>query len=306
MQTIKPMLAETGSGTDLNRKDWLYEQKLDGVRCIAILDRQTLLQGRSGSDITHKFPELKELHKQVTKPCILDGEIVGLDFNAIQHRIHQEKPLGIRIAQTQYPAIYFVFDILYLEGESVKAKPLIERKAILNSVFAQNYNGRFLSWQTGYGQSLFDQAKEQSLEGIMAKYMYSPYLEGKRSDSWLKVKNFKEATYLICGVTEGENERADTFGSVILGEVQDYATFPFEIGKLRYVGNVGSGFSQDQLKMLLYLLEPMKGLCPFDRADVDRPVKFWTRPELACEVRYLELSPDGKLRFPTFRKLVKG
>jgi len=297
---IKPMLAETGNETALDRKDWLYEQKLDGVRCIAILDRQTLLQGRSGSDITHKFPELAELHKQVTKPCILDGEIVGRDFNAIQHRIHQEKPLAIRIAQTQYPAIYFVFDILYLEGESIKAKPLIERKAILNSVFAQDYYARFLSWQTGYGQSLFDQAKEKSLEGIMAKYMYSPYLEGKRSDSWLKVKNFKEATYLICGVTEGENERSSTFGSLILGERVD--------DKLVYVCNVGSGFSQDQLKMMLYLLEPMKvdraDLVKFSVADIGRPVKFWVRPELKCEVRYLELSPDGKLRFPTFRRLL--
>ena len=298
MTVIKPMLAETGEATDLNRKDFIYEQKLDGVRCIAILDSQTVLQARSGSDITHKFLELKELQKQVSKPCILDGEIVGVDFNAIQHRIHQEKPLAIRIAQTQYPAIYFVFDILFLDHDSVKAKPLIERKTILNSVFAQSYYARFLSWQTGYGQSLFDQAKERSLEGIMAKYMYSPYLEGKRSDSWLKVKNFKEATYLICGVTEGENERGSTFGSLILGERVD--------GKLVYVGNCGSGLTQDQLKMLLYLLEPMKGLCPFTRADVGRPVKFWTRPELQCEVRYLELSPDRKLRFPTFRKLIGG
>jgi len=296
---VKPMLAQTGQASDLDRRDWLYEQKLDGVRCIAFLsDAGTRLQARSGNDITHKFPELSELHKQVSKVAILDGEIVSKDFNNIQHRIQKEKPLAIRIAQTQYPAIYFVFDILYCNWESIKAKPLIERKAILNSIFVQSYQARQLGWQTGQGASLFDEAKERSLEGIMAKAMYSPYLEGKRSDSWLKVKNFKEATYYICGVTEGENERASTFGSVILGELVD--------GKLTYVGNVGSGFSQDQLKMLLYLLEPMKGLCPFDRASVDRPVKFWTQPELKCEVRYLELSPDGKLRFPTFRKLVRG
>jgi len=296
---IKPMLAEIGKATDLDRKDWIFEQKLDGVRCIAVLDSNTKLQGRSGTDITHKFPELAELYKQVSKPCILDGEIIGIDFNAIQHRIHQEKPFAIRIAQTQYPAIYFVFDILYLDGESIKAKPLIERKAILNSVFAQDYHARFLAWQTGYGRNLFDNAVEKQLEGIMAKYMYSPYLEGKRSDSWLKVKNFKEATYYICGVTEGENERGSTFGSLILGEKVD--------DKLAYVGNVGSGFNQDQLRMLLYLLESLREAKPlFSQADVDRPVKFWTRPELKCEVRYLELSPDGKLRFPTFRKLVKG
>jgi len=293
---IKPMLAETAR-EPFDNKDFIYEPKLDGVRCIAHLTpTSTKLQARSCSDITSKFPELAGLCQQVRKPCVLDGEIVSLSFNAIQHRIHQEKPLAIRVAQTQYPAFYFVFDILYLDGGSVKAKPLIERKAILNSIFAQNYYGRMLGWQTGYGVSLFEQAKEQNLEGIMAKAMYSPYLEGKRSDSWLKIKNWQEATYYICGLTEGENDRATTFGSVILGEQVN--------GKLVYVGNCGSGFNQDQLRMLLHLLEFCKGECPFDgMVDVDRRVKFWTRPELKCEVRYLELSPDGKLRFPTFRKL---
>ena len=118
------------------------------------------------------------------------------------------------------------------------AKPLIERKALLNSIFIQDYSARMLGWQTGYGVGLFNEAKEKQLEGIMAKYMYSPYLEGKRSDSWLKVKCFKEGVFYICGVTEGENERNKTFGSVILGELID--------GELVYVGNVGSGFNQDQ------------------------------------------------------------
>lgn len=293
---IQPMLAKLGTERDLDRKDWLYEQKLDGIRCIAILDSTTILQARSGAIITHKFPELAELHKQTTKPCILDGEIVSTNFNAIQHRIHQENQLKIKVARTQYPAIYYVFDILYLDAESVKAQPLIERKAILNSVFVPDFYARFLGWQTGYGQSLFAEAKKENLEGVMAKAMYSPYLEGKRSDSWLKIKNFKEATYYICGVTEGENERSSTFGSLILAERVE--------GKLTYVGNVGSGFNQHQLSVMLSLLEIYKGECPFEvKPDTDRPVRFWTRPELKCEVRYLELSNDGKLRFPTFRKV---
>lgn len=299
MIPIKPMLAES-TDKPFDRKDWLYEQKLDGVRCIAQISpflEKTELQTRTGNNITHKFPELANLYKQVTKPCILDGELTSVSFNAIQHRIHQEKPLGIRIAQSQYPVIYHVFDIVFLNYNSVKAIPLIERKAILNSVFAESYQARQVAWQTGYGKSLFDKAKEGNLEGIMAKHIYSPYVE-KRSDSWLKIKNFKEATYYICGLTEGENERTTTFGSVILGQKVN--------GKLAYVGNVGSGFNHDQLRMLLYLLDFMKGDCPFDdKPNTDRIVKFWTRPLLRMEVRYLELTPDGKLRFPTFRKLVK-
>lgn len=291
------MLAETGKPSDLDRKDLIFEEKLDGVRCIAILDGKTTLQARSGNDITRKFPELAEVHRQVNKPCILDGEITSHNFNAIQHRIHQEKPLAIKVAQFQYPAIYCVFDILNLDGTSLKALPLIQRKAILNSAFAQSYQARFVGWQTGAGRSLFDGTTANQLEGVMGKEMYSPYLEGKRSFSWLKIKNWKEATYYICGLTEGENDRSNTFGSLILGEVVD--------GTLAYVGNVGSGLSQDHLRMLLYLMESYKGECPFaDRVNVDRAVKFWTRPELKCEVRYLELSPDRKLRFPTFRRLV--
>jgi len=295
---VYPMLAETGTGSDLKRQDLLFEAKLDGVRCIAHLTPLgTKLQARSGSDITKQFPELAELHRQVKRPCILDGELTCMTFNAIQHRIHRQGRLEIKVGATVYPATYFVFDIIYLEGTSLKALALIQRKAILQSVFQDSPQAKLLEWHTLNGENLFGEARERELEGIMGKAMKSPYLEGKRSDAWLKIKNFKEATYHICGLTEGENDRASTFGSVILGELID--------GKLHYVGNVGSGFNQDQLIMLLKLLEFSKADCPFaSPVNVDRPVKFWTRPEWQVEVRYLELSPDGKLRFPTFRRLV--
>lgn len=289
------MLAQAAK-EPFDNKDWLYELKLDGVRCIAYLDTKTRLQGRSGTDITFKFPELQELHRQVSKPCILDGEIISLSFEAIQHRIHREKRLDIKVGQLLYPAFYHVFDVLYLNGGSVEAKPLIERKAILNSVFAQSYYGRMLGWQNGYGVSLFNQAKEQNLEGIMAKLMSAPYIEGKRVDWWLKIKNFKEGVFYVCGLTEGENERSQTFGSLILGELTD--------GKFIYVGNVGSGFTQQQLKALLASFRAIEEECSFEQASIGRPVKFWTKPIVKCEVRYLERGSDGKLRFPTFRKLV--
>jgi ATP-dependent DNA ligase len=291
-EKIQPMLAKTGE-KPFNRKGYIYEPKLDGVRCVAFLDEDTRLQARSGNDITAKFPELANLHTQVNKPCILDGEITGISFNAIQHRIHQEKPLAIRIAQAEYPVDYHIFDILYAGRESVKALPLLERKATLANT-ATACQGKLVSWQTEY-EVAFQLYK--NTEGIMAKGMNSIYLEGKRSDSWLKLKNFKEATYCICGLTEGENDRANTFGSLIMGELKD--------DKLTYVGNVGSGFNKDQLRMMLYLLEPVKGECPFEkRPETDRPVKYWTRPQLKAEIRYLELSPNGLLRFPTFRKMV--
>ncbi|MBA7506101.1 Multifunctional non-homologous end joining protein LigD [subsurface metagenome] len=294
---IEPMLAELGSAKDLDRKDWLYEKKIDGVRCVAVLADKTELQSRTGKPITQRFPELVDLHRQAGKSCVLDGEIAGTDFNAIQHRIHLQSPFRIRIARTQYPIYYYVFDILYLDGESVKQQPLITRKAILNDILAPGPYAKPLEWADS-GESLFEEQKQKGLEGIMAKDKYATYLEGKRWPTWLKVKNFKEAPYYICGATEGENDRSDTFGSLILGELVD--------GKLTYVGNVGSGFTHSQLSATLAALTLYKGGCPFEaKPDIDRPVKFWARPELKCEVRYLYMpEPGAKLRFPTFRKMV--
>jgi bifunctional non-homologous end joining protein LigD len=295
---IKPMLAETGSQKDLDRTDWLYEEKLDGVRCIAILGDETELQARSGSIITRKFPELLELHRQVKKPCILDGEIAGKDFNAIQHRIHVEDPFKIRVARTQFPIFYYVFDILYLDDESVKQQALLYRKEILSNTLTPGPDAKPLEWSLS-GEELFAEMKGRGLEGLMAKDVAGYYDEGKRSPRWLKVKNFIERNFFICGVTEGENDRSDTFGSLVLGKMVE--------GKLVYVGNVGSGFRQDQLRPMLTLLSRREGECPFEvKPDIGKGVKFWTHPDIRCEVRFLDMPsmPDAKLRFPVFRKVV--
>jgi DNA ligase D-like protein (predicted ligase) len=290
------MLAQTAKAP-FDHKDWLYELKLDGVRCIAYLDRDTKLRGRSGQDITYKFPELQNLHRQTSKPCILDGEIVCVSFSQIQRRIHKEKPLDIRIAQRLYPSFYFAFDILNLEGNSLMAEPLIKRKETLESTFSSGYQARLLGWQTGQGIALFNKVKEKGLEGIMAKHMYSLYLPGKRSHNWLKIKNFQESTFYVCGLTEGDNERKSTFGGLILGELVQ--------GKSCYVGNVGSGFDQQELTELLAYFTGLKGQNPLGKVDIGRPVKFWIKPIVKCEVRYFERGSDGKLRFPTFRKLLR-
>jgi ATP-dependent DNA ligase len=298
------MLAEKGNTSFLDRPDYLYEEKLDGCRCIAFVNpilKETRLVSRSGQDITQKFPELAQLHTQVSKPAILDGEIIGVDFNAVQHRISQQKALAIRVAALQYPVRFHVFDIIDCDYNSIATMPLIERKAVLQRTFAESYSGRVVPWETGSGKELLARTVEQQLEGIMAKQIYSTYVH-RRSAAWLKIKNYKEAEFYICGFTIGENERAETFGSIIVGRKVD--------GKLTYCGKVGSGFTREQLVMMLNLADMMQldGDCPFEAkvpADIDREIKAWLRPELRAEVRYLELSPNGLLRFPTFRKLMK-
>ncbi len=293
---IQPMLAQTAAAP-FDRSDWLFEQKLDGVRCIAYLAAKTRLQGRNGTDITRNFPELHGLHRQVRQPCILDGEIICASFEQVQKRIHKEKALDIRVASRLYPATYAAFDILDVSGKSTMHLTLLARKTLLAEVFTSDERGKALLWQLGGGIDLFHQVVASHGEGIMAKWSLSSYIEGRRSEYWLKIKNFREGLFYVCGVTEGEGARGDTFGSLILGEV---------VGdSLVYVGNAGSGLDDSELKHLLAALSSLKGDCPFARADVDRPVKFWTKPAIKVEVRYFERGSDGKLRFPTFRKLVK-
>jgi len=265
------------------------------VRCIAYLDRNTRLQARSGQDITAQFPELWELHRQVTKPCILDGEIACATFNQVQHRIHRTKALDIRVASKLYPARFFAFDILSLGQQKLMSIPQMSRKEALRAVMTESPAGLVLPWREREGIALFHEVQSLQQEGIMAKHQAAPYVEGKRVDWWLKVKNFQEATFYVCGLTEGEGERTATFGSLILGELRD--------GRWLYVGNVGSGFDQRQLVELTAYFGSLKGECPFGQADVGRPVKFWTKPVVQCEVRFLEWGKDGKLRFPTFRGL---
>ena len=115
------------------------------MRCIAYLDRETRLQARSGQDITAQFPELRNLHCQVVKPCILDGEIACATFNQVQHRIHRTKALDIRVAQRLYPARFFAFDILNLDGKSLTPLAQVARKEALVTVIGESPIGLVLS-----------------------------------------------------------------------------------------------------------------------------------------------------------------
>jgi len=284
---IKPMLAETAK-QPFDSNDFIYELKLDGIRCIAYLDG-----------------------------CIVDGEIACADFNDIQHRIHRENPLDIKFAVDKYPARYSVFDILNLDGERVTSKRLIDRKLLLGENFAEIHkqahrlqarSGQDIThkfpeliggantilhpFQQGGGVELFEKVKLLGQEGIMAKNIYSPYLEGKRSGAWLKIKAFTDGIFHIVGLTRGKNDRERTFGALILADSQ-----------LNYVGCAGSGLNGAMLDYILQAVTPTE--CALKQAPkLDSLV--WCKPELFCEVRYLGYGSEGHLRFPTFRKLLRG
>jgi len=292
----QPMLCKLGDKSALNNgRQMIYELKKDGVRCIAHLNSSTVLEGRSGKDITAQFPELKDLHKQVRHPCDLDGEIMGVDFNAIQHRINLQNALEIRLRVKKYPCMLWAFDILQVGGRSIENNGLMERKTILNREFQDAHSAAILPW-TEDGVKLHKITLEQGLEGVVAKDKRSPYCQGKRSPYWLKIKNFHEATFFVVGMTVGENARSDTFGALILAEQRQ--------GKLVYVGSCGTGFDNGQLQKLRAQLGKIEGKCPI-QGKPDKPVLLWARPELKAQVQFLERTGDGMLRFPSFRKIVK-
>jgi len=142
---------------------------------------------------------------------------------------------------------------------------------------------------------LFEQVKKEGGEGIIAKRKLSTYQVGKRSPDWLKIKTFKEAEFYVAGLLEGERALA----SLILAEKVD--------GKWAYRGEVGSGISDLQAKTIVEVLSRIKSECPFEqKPNLDRKLLFWTKPIVRCEVRFLEMTGEGRLRHPSFRGFVKG
>ncbi|MEM2989947.1 MAG: non-homologous end-joining DNA ligase [Halobacteria archaeon] len=282
-----------------NSAQHLFEIKWDGTRTICFTGEKQRLQNRRLIDITKRYPEIKVEIKK--KSAILDGEIVIMeqgkpDFQKLQLREHLSDSFKIELLSKLYPAEYIVFDVLAIDGSEVVRKPLIKRKELLRDVLIENENVTLCDFILEDGIEYYNAAISRGLEGVVAKDINSPYLVGKRSNFWLKIKQFKTLDCIICGLTEGEGLRKNYFGSLILGVYIN--------GKLQYIGKVGTGFDEAQLKFLEEQLKPLEGKCPFEvTPNVEARVKSWLLPLAICEVKYQELTRDLKLRAPVFIRL---
>jgi bifunctional non-homologous end joining protein LigD len=275
---------------------WLYEIKWDGVRAICFVeDGAVRLISRTGKSCERQYPELSVLpHYIDAKNAVLDGEICVLDeqgrprFNLIQPRIMVSDAASIAAQARSKPATLFLFDLLYLDGHDLRGVPLSERRKLLESVVKPGGVVR-LSGTFEEGEQLLEAAREQGLEGIIAKRADSRY-EARRSDCWVKVKTVSETDCVICGYTQGERQY---FGALILGT--------YEKNKLLWAGNVGTGFDQKLVKDIYDRLQPLKtSRCPFaEKPKLPKDVA-WVRPELVCTVKYGEWTRDGRLRAPVF------
>jgi ATP-dependent DNA ligase len=285
------MLAELAPAP-FDSENHIFEPKWDGVRCLAYLSQDGIrLEGRKGNNLTPLFPELTRGAFHAPAGLVLDGELVCGDgstrsFPLIQGRVHKGDPLAISLASRQSPATYMAFDILELGGVDLTRKPLWAREALLASNLRESERVRLTPFLEKEGRSLFEMVRARGYEGVMAKQRESPYLPGRRSSYWLKVKVSRVGEFLAVGLTQGKGSRQDTFGALVLA-AQEGDT-------LAYRGEVGSGFSDSDLREILGLARD----APPSLAVPLRGVR-WIEP-IRCRVRFLEESEEGKLRFPVF------
>src|ERR1022692_3057564 len=295
---IEPMMAMLAERVPRG-EDWLCEVKWDGVRAIAFLDNEEVrLQSRSGLRCERQYPELAVMpHHIAASRAVLDGEIAVLDakgvsrFHLIQPRIANTDPNTIAHLVRSTPVVYFAFDLLYLDGYDLRGVALDRRRELLQQVLTPGPSVRISDIFPGAGEDLLDAARENGLEGIVAKHAHSIY-ESRRSREWLKIKIVGEQEFVIGGFTQPQGDR-DYFGALVQGVHQD--------GELRWVGNVGTGFGQKLLAALHARLQPLvTPRCPFaERPKPDRGIA-WVKPELVCQVKYANWTPDDHLRAPVF------
>lgn len=302
---VSPMLATAG---ELPVGDgWVYEVKWDGIRVLAIVgDGGVQLLTRTGNDITHRYPELAGLAEGLDAedlPLVLDGEIVALDewsrpsFHRLQARMNLNDPQRIEAAQHDVPIDLALFDVLVRGGVPMTDETYTERRAVLEAL---NFETDCVSVPRSYedGQRLLRQMVERGFEGVVAKRADSTYRPGIRSSDWLKVKLKPRQEFVVGGWTLGLGRREGLLGALLLGFHESPGS-----PDLKYVGNVGSGFDDRDLAMLITRLAALeRAQSPFDEPIATDGVRF-AKPELVVEVEYQEMSPDGRLRHPVFKGL---
>lgn len=295
----RPMLAQTVSAP-FNSEDWIFEVKWDGIRAISYVDDEVSIRSRNDKELKDNFPELNEL-KSLTRNVVLDGEIVVVrggkaDFQAVIERAKATRSYETEIKAQRNPATYVVFDIIEKDGQSLLEVTLIQRKMLLKQSLKEGSHVSMSLFVDKEGEAYYAAAVKRGVEGIMAKKKDSPYEPGARSRNWLKIKKLASCDCVILGYTKGKGHRREAFGSLVLGL--------YENEKPVYVGKVGTGFSQEDLGVLMKAFEDLETSerALFPNAVVPGEI-VWLEPSLVCEVVYQSITRDGRLRMPRFQVL---
>ena len=304
---LRPMLALSVPGPPPDNANWALEMKWDGVRALAFIERgRVRLMSRTERDITVAYPELAGLgaaaaHKQL----LLDGEVVvfGADgwpeFEALQPRMHVTSAAQAKLLAGQTPVTYLVFDLLQLDGRPLLDLPYSRRRELLDQL---GLSGPY--WQTPPsfpGEDLQDVlavSVDHGMEGVVAKRLDSAYAPGVRTDHWRKIKNVRLQEAVVAGYKPGQGNRTGQVGSLLIG-VHDATG-------LIYAGHVGTGFSDETLRMLGARLEPLRRpSSPFDGPVPPEHARtaVWVEPRLVIQVAFDRWTRAGRMRAPVYKGL---
>jgi bifunctional non-homologous end joining protein LigD len=306
-ENIQPMLATTGELPD-DVAHWALEVKWDGVRALAyVTGGRVRAVGRRGIEATGRYPELQALADLLPdQSAVIDGEVVAFDsegrpsFERLQHRMHADRPDSRLIRRV--PVHFVAFDLPYLGGHALYDLPYRDRRALLDELELAAGPVEAPPYLDGAEveqiRELQEWTAEQGLEGLIAKRLDSPYRPGRRVDFWRKVKNFRTQEVVIGGWKAGKGRREGGVGSLLLGVYDD--------GELRFVGHVGTGFSDldlDDLHKRLVALErpdsPYASEVPREHARS----AYWVEPSLTGEVAFSRWTRDGMLLHASWRGL---
>ena len=271
--------------------DWIFEPKLDGYRAIAVIDSagKARIWSRNQLPLEPKFPTvLDAVNRLNLRSTILDGEIVALDGEGVPRfqllQKWQKRPTA--------PVVYYLFDVLWSEGQDLTREPVLKRRERLAQIISAVDGIQIGSWIPTRGHDLFSVAKEKGVEGIVAKRIASTYQPGQRSRDWLKIKSRQEQEFVVGGFTEGHGSR-QRLGALLLGAYRG--------GKLHYFGHSGSGFSEKGINDALRRMKPLfTEKPPFENPPNVKGKVYRVEPRLVCEIAYAEWTEDGVLRQTTF------
>ena len=291
------MLA-TLTGERFSDPGWIYERKLDGVRCLVHRtgDRVSLYS-RNRHELNNSYPELVDALTAQQGDFVLDGEIVAFaghatSFARLQQRMQVNDPEAARRSNV---AVYlYLFDVLRQDGQDLTGVELRERKAILRKLLTYADPLRYTAHRNRDGVAYWEHACRQGWEGVIAKRADSPYANG-RSKDWLKFKCVTAQEFVIGGFTDPQGSRSG-FGALLVGY--------YESGELRYAGKVGTGYDQHTLDELGRELATLEQDEPaFAKGNLPRSRVHWVKPRLVGQIAFSEWTRDGRLRHPRFQGL---
>lgn len=291
---FRPMLA-TPWRAPFSDPDWRFEVKWDGVRALLYADRGTVvLRSRRGREVTAGYPELKGFSP--VRSCVLDGEIVAFDdedrpsFEALQQRMNLTGARAADAARSM-PVTYVVFDVLF-DGRDLTNVPLEARGERLRAIDLPPSMVRSEVTETA-GEALYRAVVSRGLEGVMAKRLGSLYRAGVRSPDWRKIPNVRVVRAVVGGFTPGERGRSGSFGALLLGL--------WDGPRLRWIGAVGTGFTDEALRTIRTGLDQMTADGSPFTADPGIPPATWVKPRLVARVEFKEWTRAGRLRAPSFK-----